>query len=163
VFLAKASHDASIVKAFRLRPQVTKRALLCKQALILLREKQMEQDELTRKVIGCAMEVHKALGPGLLESVYEKCLAIELADNDIKHETEKAINVEYKGKELDCGFRADFVIEDELIVELKAVDKILQIHEAQLLTYMKLANIKTGLLINFNVMLLKDGIKRFVL
>ena len=123
----------------------------------------MEQDKLTRKVIGCAIEVHKALGPGLLESVYEKCLAIELEDSNIKYETEKGIAVQYKGKGLDCGFRADFVIEDELIVELKAADKILPIHEAQLLTYMKLANIKTGLLINFNVMLLKDGIKRFVL
>ena len=123
----------------------------------------MEFEPLSNKVIGCAVEVHKSLGPGLLESEYEKCLAVELVENDIKHETEKEINVEYKGKELDCGFRADFVIEDELIVELKAADKILPIHEAQLLTYMKLANIKTGLLINFNVMLLKDGIKRFVL
>ena len=123
----------------------------------------MEQDELTGKVIGCAIEVHKALGPGLLESVYVKCLAEELTNHNIKYETEKEINVQYKGKELDCGFRADFLIEDELIVELKALDKILPIHEAQLLTYMKIANIKTGLLINFNVMLLKDGIKRFVL
>ena len=123
----------------------------------------MEQDELTGRVIGCAVEVHKALGPGLLESVYEKCLAVELANKGIKYETEKEINVEYKGKNIDCGFRADFVIEGELIVELKAADKVLPIHEAQLLTYMKIANIKTGLLINFNVVLLKDGIKRFVL
>ncbi len=123
----------------------------------------MKFDELSNRVIGCAIEVHKTLGPGLLESAYERCLSFELLAAKIRHETQKEIVLNYKGTELDCGYRADFVIENELVVELKAVDKVLPIHEAQLLTYMKLANAKIGLLINFNAYLLKDGIKRFVL
>lgn len=122
----------------------------------------MEFDELSNKVIGRAIEVHKILGPGLLESVYERCLSFELLAANIRHETQKEITVNYKGARLDCGFRADLVIEDELLVELKSIDKISKVHEAQLLTYMKLAEIKKGLLINFNVKLLKDGIRRFV-
>jgi GxxExxY protein len=119
--------------------------------------------DLTEKVIGCAIEVHRCLGPGLLESVYEHCLAFELADANIQHETQKEIKVSYKGILLDCGYRADLIVENKLIVELKAVDKIMPIHEAQLLTYMKLAGINLGLLMNFNLTLLKDGIKRYVL
>ena len=122
----------------------------------------MEFDEISNKVIGCAMEVHKAPGPGLLESAYERCLSFELLAANIRHETQKELSINYKGTKLDCGYRVDFIVENELIIELKAVDKVHPIHEIQLLTYMKLANVKTGLLINFNVKLMKDGIKRFV-
>ena len=122
-----------------------------------------DYDELTGKVIGCAIEVHRSLGPGLLESAYEKCLSFELLANNIHHYVQKELPVKYKGINLDCGYRIDLLIEEKLIVELKSVDAILPVHEAQLLTYMKLAKINTGLLINFNVSLLKKGIKRFVL
>jgi len=122
-----------------------------------------DYDELTGKVIGCAIEVHRNLGPGLLESAYERCLSFELLVNNIHHHIQKELPIKYKNTDLDCGYRIDLLIEDKLIVELKSVEKILPIHEAQLLTYMKLANISTGLLINFNVPLLKEGIKRFVL
>ncbi len=123
----------------------------------------MEFDELSNKVIGCALEVHKALGPGLMESVYEKCLSYELAKAGLKYETQKAMPVIYKGIKIDCGFRIDILVEGKLIVELKSVDKVLPIHQSQVLTYMKLAGISTGLLLNFNVTKLKDGIQRFVL
>ena len=123
----------------------------------------IEFDELSRRVIGCALEVHRALGPGLLESVYQQCLARELALSGIPFRSEVALPVEYKGVQLDCGYRMDFVVDGELIVELKAVDKLLPVHEAQLLTYMKVAGAPVGLLINFNVPLLKQGLKRFVL
>lgn len=123
----------------------------------------MEFDALSNKVIGLAIEVHRELGPGLLESVYEKCLAHELKGHDIECVTQKSLPVAYKGLSLDCGYRADMIVEGKLIVELKSVDSLQPIHEAQLLTYMKLANIGTGLLINFNIGLLKNGIKRFVL
>jgi GxxExxY protein len=121
-----------------------------------------DDKDLTEKVIGCAIEVHRHLGPGLLESVYERCLAFELTTANIEHTVQKEIAVSYKGVSLDCGYRVDMFVGNKLIVELKAVDKILTIHEAQLLTYMKLANVRLGLLINFNVTLLKSGIKRFV-
>jgi len=123
----------------------------------------MEFDELSKRVIGCAIEVHRELGPGLLESTYEQCLARELSLNEISFQLQHPQPVEYKGIQLDCGYRIDILIEDELIIELKAVEEIKGIHEAQLLTYMKLAGIKTGLLMNFNVTLLKNGIKRYVL
>lgn len=119
--------------------------------------------ELSNKVIGCAIEVHRHLGPGLLESTYEQCLARELALAEIVFQRPAPLPVEYKGVELDCGYRIDLLIEKQLIIELKAVEQLLPIHEAQILTYMKLANISTGLLINFNVGLVKDGIKRFIL
>jgi GxxExxY protein len=122
-----------------------------------------DYDELTGKVIGCAIEVHRNLGPGLLESAYERCLSFELLANNIHHDVQKELPVKYKGTDLDCGYRIDLLIENKLIVELKSAEAILPIHEAQLLTYMKLASISTGLLINFNVRLLRDGIKRFVL
>ena len=112
-------------------------------------------------MIGCAIEVHRELGPGLLESTYEQCLARELRLKGISFQLQHPQPVEYKGIQLDCGYRIDVLIEDELIVELKAVEEIRGIHEAQLLTYMKLAGIKIGLLINFNVTKLKDGIKRY--
>ena len=120
-------------------------------------------EELSNKVIGCAIEVHRELGAGLLESTYQQCLAYELSKNIISFVMEKEIPVKYKDVKLDCGYRIDLLIEDSLIVELKSVEKLLPIHKAQILTYMKLANIKIGLLINFNVKILKDGIKRFVL
>ena len=123
----------------------------------------MEFDELSNKVIGCALEVHKALGPGLMESVYEKCLSYELAKAGLKYETQKAMPVNYKGIKIDCGFRIDILVEGRLIVELKSVDKVLPIHQTQILTYMKLAGVSTGLLLNFNFTKLKDGIQRFVL
>jgi GxxExxY protein len=120
-------------------------------------------DELSNRVIGCALEVHRELGPGLLESTYEQCLAHELKLNGIAFELQHPLPVKYKGIRLDCGYRVDVLVEDKLIIELKSVERIRPIHEAQLLTYMRLAEIKIGLLINFNVMKLKDGIKRFVL
>ena len=121
----------------------------------------MEKDPLTGKVIGCAIEVHRHLGPGLLESTYQQCLVHEFCLNDVSFRLEHAVPVEYKDVHLDCGYRIDILVEDQLIIELKAVDKIQGIHKAQLLTYMKLARIETGLLINFNVERLKEGIQRF--
>ncbi|MBD3754723.1 MAG: GxxExxY protein [Gammaproteobacteria bacterium] len=123
----------------------------------------MEFDKLSSQVIGFAIEVHRQLGSGLLESTYEKCLSLELANAGIIHQTQYALPVVYKGTAIDNGFRVDLLINNQLIVELKSVEKFHKLHEAQLLTYMKLANIKTGLLINFNSLLLKNGIKRFVL
>ncbi len=123
----------------------------------------MEFDELSNRVIGCALEVHRALGPGLLESAYEQCLAHELSLADIPFKLQYPVPVKYKDIYLDCGYRIDLLAKNELIVELKSVDQITKIHEAQLLTYMKLSEIKVGLLINFNVQILKYGIKRFVL
>jgi GxxExxY protein len=120
----------------------------------------MDINDLTGHVIGAAIEVHKNLGPGLLESVYETCLCVELDKRNIPYERQKEIQIEYKGTIADCGFRSDLIVDDRLIVELKAHDNLLPIHEAQLLTYLKLMNIKVGLLINFNVVVLKDGIKR---
>jgi GxxExxY protein len=116
---------------------------------------------LTAKVIGCAIEVHRILGPGLLESTYEQCLGRELSLQGIGFELQVPIPVVYKGLRLDCGYRVDVLVQQQLLLELKAVAEIKGIHQAQLLTYMKLAGVGTGLLINFNVELLKDGIKRF--
>ena len=123
----------------------------------------MEQDPLTGRVIGCAIEVHRVLGPGLLESAYRQCLARELAIQEVRFKLEQPLPVEYKGIHLDCGYRIDILVEDQLIVELKAVKALEGIHQAQLLTYMKLSGIATGLLINFNTQVLKDGIKRMKL
>jgi GxxExxY protein len=123
----------------------------------------MEFEDLSSRVIGCAMEVHRHLGPGLLESAYERCLAHELSRNRIAFQLQVEQPVRHKDVRLDCGYRIDILIENQLILELKSVEKLLGIHEAQLLTYMKLAEIKIGLLMNFNVSKLKEGIKRFVL
>lgn len=109
------------------------------------------------------MEVHRILGPGLLESAYEQCLARELALEGLGFQLQVPVPVEYKGVRLDCGFRMDVLVDGVLILELKAVEAILGIHKAQILSYMKLAGINTGLLLNFNVPLLKDGITRFKL
>ena len=123
----------------------------------------MEFDQLSKQVIGLAIEVHRELGPGLLESTYEKCLAYELKAHNIECVTQLVLPVKYKEINLDCGYRVDLMVEERLIVELKSVSSLQQIHEAQLLTYMKLAHIKIGLLVNFNTRLLKSGIKRLVL
>jgi len=120
-------------------------------------------DELSSQVIESAIEVHRHLGPGLLESTYEQCLAYELTQRKISFKLQHALPVEYKTIKLDCGYRVDVLVEDKLIIELKSVESVLPIHAAQLLTYMKLAKIKTGLLINFNVNKLKEGLKRYVL
>lgn len=123
----------------------------------------MEFDDLSKRVIGCAIEAHTHLGPGLLESTYEQCVARELSLAGIIFQMQPPLPVEYKGLKLDCGYRIDLLIEGKLIVELKSVAQLLPIHEAQILTYMKLAKVGVGLLINFNVPRLKDGLKRFVL
>ena len=123
----------------------------------------MEFSELSRKVLGCAIEVHRTLGPGLLESTYQQCLARELNLNDIAFKLEHPLPVDYKGIQLDCGYRIDVLVEDEIILELKAVESLKGIHEAQLLTYLKLSGIKQGFLLNFNVSMMKEGIKSFVL
>lgn len=121
----------------------------------------MREDSFTGRIIGCAIEVHRNLGAGLLESTYQQCLAHELQLNDIPFKLEHPLPVEYKGVRLDCGYRIDILVDDRLILELKAVDQLSGIHRAQLLTYMKLSGIGTGLLINFNVQRLVDGLERF--
>lgn len=117
---------------------------------------------MTERIIGCAIEVHKALGPGLLESAYEECFCYELAQNGFSLSRQVPLPVVYKGIKLDCGYRIDVLIDDLVIVELKTVENLLPIHDAQLLTYLKLYQRSLGLLMNFNVPVLKDGIKRIV-
>ncbi|GAB4429864.1 MAG: GxxExxY protein [Anaerolineae bacterium] len=121
------------------------------------------EKELTGQIIGAAIEVHRELGPGLLESAYQTCLAQELKLRNLKFEKEKPLPVSYKGCQLDCGYRLDFLVEGKVVVELKAVEAIQPVHEAQLLTYLKLTRCRVGLLINFNVPVLKKGIIRRVL
>jgi GxxExxY protein len=120
-------------------------------------------NEITETIIGSAIAVHKELGPGLLESAYEACLLYELARIGLKVENQKALPVCYRGVQLDCGYRIDLLVEKQIVVELKSIEKIEPIHEAQLLSYLKLSGCKVGLLINFNTRLLKNGIRRFVL
>ena len=123
----------------------------------------MEFETLSNKVLGLAIEVHKNIGPELLENTYKQCLAYELNHANIKFEMEVNLPVKYKSITISCAYRIDLLIEDELILELKNVEKLLPVHEAQILTYMKLCKIHIGLLINFNEKYLKNGIKRFVL
>jgi GxxExxY protein len=123
----------------------------------------VEFDELSNKVLGCAIEVHRELGPGLLESTYEQCLAYELNRAGVPFKLQVELPVEYKKIRLDCGYRIDLLADERLIVELKSVDQLLKIHEAQILTYMKLSRVKVGLLINFNVDVLRRGVRRLVL
>ncbi len=123
----------------------------------------MEFDDLSNRVIGCAIEVHRELGPGLLESTYEICLAHELHLANIPCATQVPLPVEYKNVKLECGYRLDILVDNRLILELKSVDQLLGIHKAQLLTYMKIARIPVGLLINFNVTALKFGLRRLTL
>ena len=122
----------------------------------------MDINQLSSKIIGSAIEVHKALGPGLLESSYQKCLCHELGLRGIPFENEKPLPLIYKGEKLDCGYRLDLVVENAIIVELKSCEKLEPIHKAQLLTYLKLSGLKLGLLLNFNVPLMRDGIVRVV-
>jgi len=123
----------------------------------------MDINKLTQETIGAAIEVHRALGPGLLESAYEECLCRELTIRNISFEHQKPLPLEYKGFKLECGYRIDLLVAGTVVVEVKAVEVLLPIHEAQLLTYLKLGGWKPGLLINFNVPVLKQGIKRLVL
>lgn len=123
----------------------------------------MNINQLTDAVIGSAIEIHRALGPGLLESTYEMCLCHELSLRQIPFERQKPIPVAYKAVKLDCGYRADLLVDGRLLVEIKSVDALAAIHEAQLLSYLKLGGWQVGLLINFNVQLLKSGIRRRVL
>ena len=123
----------------------------------------MKFDSLSNTVINCAIEVHKYLGPGLLESTYEHCLAFELTGKKVPFKLQHTLPVLYKDQKIECGYRIDLLIDEKLIVELKSVESLLPIHEAQLLTYLKLSEIKIGLLINFNEKLLKNGIRRFVI
>ena len=121
-----------------------------------------ELNRVTDKIIGAAIEVHRQLGPGLLESTYEKCLIFELQRIGLVVESQVELPVTYKGMKTDAGYRIDLLVEKSVIVELKAVESILPVHEAQILTYLKLSGNKLGLLLNFNVKLMKDGIRRFV-
>ena len=123
----------------------------------------MEFDALSQNVIGCAIEVHRQLGPGLLESAYRQCLAFELSNAAIPFQMEVPLPVRYKDVLLDCGYRIDLLVSGDLIVEIKSVESLLPIHQAQILTYMRLAKVPIGLLLNFNVTRLQSGIKRFVL
>ena len=123
----------------------------------------MKFDVLSNRVVGCAIDVHRELGPGLLESTYEQCLAYELNRAGIPFKIQQQLPVKYREITLDCGYRVDLLVDNRLIVELKCVEQLLKIHEAQILTYMKLLSVKVGLLINFNVDVLKKGIRRFVL
>jgi GxxExxY protein len=123
----------------------------------------MELNEITQKVIGCAIEVHRYLGPGLLESAYEECLAYELEKTGLNIKRQQPTPVVYKEIKLEYGYRIDILVENLVVVELKVVDEINPVHEAQVLTYMKFSNKSIGLLINFNVTLLKNGIKRFII
>lgn len=121
------------------------------------------KNQISEKVIGAAIEVHRHLGPGLLESAYQQCLAHELSLRGLTFEREKALPVGYKGVSLDCGYRLDFLVGGLVVAELKAINALLSLHTAQVLTYLRLAGCKLGLLINWNVEVLRDGIKRVVL
>ena len=122
----------------------------------------MSENELATIVIGEAIYVHQMLGPGLLESVYENCLAWRLIQRQLMVERQKPIPLVFEGVRMDCGFRCDMIVERILLIDVKAVDAIIDIHKAQVLTYLKMTNIKLGLLVNFNTVLLKDGLKRIV-
>ena len=122
----------------------------------------MDDKDLTRRIIGAAIEVHGQLGLGLLESAYEECLCKELNLRGIEYERQKAVPVVYKGVKLECGYRIDLLVEEKIVVELKAIEQIAPIHEAVVLTYLKLSNKSVGLLINFHVPVLKDGIRRYI-
>ena len=122
----------------------------------------MELNEISAKILDCAIKVHRAIGPGLLESTYEVCLAYELQKVGLKVETQVQLPIIYDGIEIEAGYRIDLLVEDKIIVELKSVEQLMPIHEAQLLTYLRLSKKKLGLLINFNVYLLKNGFKRII-
>ena len=122
----------------------------------------MDINQLSSKIIGASIEVHKGLGPGLLESTYEVCLCHEFDLRSLSYERQKALSIDYKGKNLDCGYRLDIVVENAIILELKSCERIEPIHKAQLLTYLKLSGLNLGLILNFNVPVMRDGIVRIV-
>lgn len=122
----------------------------------------METNQITEKIIGCAIEVHKHLGPGLLESAYEECLDYELQHAGLKTERQMPVPVCYKEVKLNCGYRIDILVENTVVIEIKTVDSFNPVHEAQILTYMKFSQKRLGLLINFHVVLLKQGLKRYI-
>jgi len=124
------------------------------------RDTETQRDPLSETVLGAAIEVHRNHGPGLLESAYEECLCYELAAREVGVRRQVKLPVKYKAVKLDCGYRMDMIVSDTLVVEVKAVEKLLPVHQAQLLTYLKLSGLHTGLLINFNVPVLKQGIRR---
>ena len=126
----------------------------------VVENKKLSENELSQKVIGIAIEIHKALGPGLLENAYKECMYYKLAENGLYVEKEKSMPLVFEEVELECGYRIDLLIENKLVIELKSVDILNDVHLAQTLTYLKLGNFRLGLLINFNVTLLRDGIKR---
>lgn len=119
-------------------------------------------NEITEQVIGAAIEVHRALGPGLLESAYESCLAAELVQRGLQIERQKTLPVIYRDARIDCGYSLDLLVEGRVVVEVKAVDKLAPIHDAQVISYLRLSGCRVGLLVNFNVLLLKDGLRRLV-
>jgi GxxExxY protein len=121
------------------------------------------EEQLTETAIGAAIEVHRVLGPGLLESAYEQCLCHELRLRKVRFELQVPLPITYKGILLDCGYRMDLVVEDRVLIELKTVEKLLPVHEAQLLTYLRLSGLRVGLLINFNSPVLRNSIKRMVI
>ncbi len=121
-----------------------------------------QENDISGKIIGAAIEVHKKLGPGLLESAYEECLCCEMQLRGIEFKRQVPLSLNYKGIVLDCGYRLDLLVEDKVIVELKSIEGLEPIHEAQMLTYLKLRNAWLGLIINFNVIMLKDGVRRLV-
>ena len=121
-----------------------------------------QRDQRTEQVIGLAIEVHRQLGPGLLESAYEACLCFELNAMGFPYSRQVPLQLKYKDVMLECGYRMDIVVEDQLVIELKTVDRLLPIHDAQMLTYLRLSGIRTGLLLNFNTVLFKDGLRRLV-
>lgn len=123
----------------------------------------LEKDWLSELVIGACIEVHRALGPGLLESAYDECLAHELRLRELSYERQRLVSVEYKGIALQRGYRLDFVVDDALVVELKAVESLMPVHEAQVLTYLRLTGIRVGLLVNFHCETIKAGLRRLTL
>ena len=123
----------------------------------------MELNKITGRIIGCAIEVHNILGPGLLESAYEECLSFELEKNGLSYKRQWPTPVVYKDIRIDYGYRIDILVEDMVVVELKVVDEINPVHEAQILTYLKFSGMKIGLLINFNVTSIKNGVRRFIM
>ncbi|MBI5901429.1 MAG: GxxExxY protein [Rhodocyclales bacterium] len=127
------------------------------------RDTETRRDALTEEIIGAAIEVHRTLGPGLLESAYEECLCVELGLRSVQFKSQVELPLVYKDRRLDAGYRLDLIVNDEVVVELKSVDQLSNLHQAQLLTYMRLGGYRTGLLLNFNVPVLRDGIRRMKL
>ncbi|MBP6656110.1 MAG: GxxExxY protein [Propionivibrio sp.] len=127
------------------------------------RDTEAQRDALTEEIIGAAIDVHRVLGPGLLESAYQECLCVELGSRNLRFVSQLELPVEYKGYRVDVGYRLDLIVENRIVLELKAVERLLPVHEAQLLTYLRLGCFRTGLLLNFNVPVLKDGIRRMKL